>query len=126
MEKKDVKAVHDLLHRFLKRFQFAPEFTEEEIEHWIVHDPKSKEQQVVWSWVVEDPKTHKITDFTSFYLLESLIIKVGKHKTIRAAYSFYYASEAAFSPEEKGFKDRLNALTLDTLVLAKEVRTHKI
>ena len=120
MEKKDVKAVQNLLARYLKRFQLALELTEEEIEHWILPNPETTEQ-VVWAYVVEDPKTHQITDFTSFYLLESLVIQNTKHKSVRAAYLFYYGSETAFAPQEKGLKERLNALILDTLVLAKKV-----
>lgn len=47
-----------------------------------------------------------------------------KHELIRAAYLFYYASEAAFcqSPDmRKKLKVRLNALINDALILAKKV-----
>ena len=121
MDSKDVKPVHDLLSRYLKRFLMAPEFTEEEIAHWFIHNEKLSPEQVVWTYIVDDPKTGKITDFTSFYLLESAVIGNPKHETVRAAYSFYYASESAFDKDEKVFKDRLNALILDTLVMAKKV-----
>ncbi|KAL8636498.1 MAG: hypothetical protein Q9228_006112 [Teloschistes exilis] len=116
---KDVPAVLDLLQRYMKRFELAPEFDAEEINHWMVHDEKTTAEQVIWTYVVEDPSSHKITDFFSFYCLESSVIKNPKHDTVRAAYLFYYATEAAFAENEKGLKDRLNRLMNDALVLAK-------
>ncbi|KAL8776644.1 MAG: hypothetical protein Q9194_003023 [Teloschistes cf. exilis] len=116
---KDVPAVLDLLQRYMKRFELAPEFDAEEINHWMVHDEKTTAEQVIWTYVVEDPSSHKITDFFSFYCLESSVIKNPKHDTVRAAYLFYYATEAAFAENEKGLKDRLNGLMNDALVLAK-------
>ena len=98
----------------------APEFTGEEIGHWLLHKDKSAEQ-VIWTYVVEEPETHKISDFFSFYCLESSVIGNRKHDTVRAAYLFYYASEKAFVEEEKGLKERLNALMNDALILAKKV-----
>lgn len=122
MQQKDAAGVQDLLHRYLKRFDMAPELDAEEIEHWMVHDEKTTTEQVIWTYVVEDPSTHKITDFFSFYCLESSVIKNPKHGTVRAAYMFYYATEAAFAENEKGLKERLNDLMNDALVLAKKVR----
>ncbi|KAL8895421.1 MAG: hypothetical protein Q9207_008182 [Kuettlingeria erythrocarpa] len=122
MQQKDAAAVQDLLHRYLKRFDMAPEFEAEEIEHWMVHDEKMTSEQVIWTYVVEDPSTHKITDFFSFYCLESSVIKNPKHGTVRAAYMFYYATEAAFAENEKGLKERLNDLMNDALVLAKKYK----
>jgi glycylpeptide N-tetradecanoyltransferase len=121
MEEKDVDAVHDLLGRYLRRFNLHPAFTREEIDYWLVHREQSGEQQVVWSYVVEDPHTHKITDFVSFYSLESSVIQNPKHKEVRAAYLYYYASEAAFAEREHGLKERLQMLINDALILAKKV-----
>jgi len=120
MEEKDVDAVHDLLGRYLRRFNLHPAFTREEIDYWLVHREQSGEQQVVWSYVVEDPHTHKITDFVSFYSLESSVIQNPKHKEVRAAYLYYYASEAAFAEREHGLKERLQMLINDALILAKK------
>ncbi|KAL8905683.1 MAG: hypothetical protein Q9171_006578 [Xanthocarpia ochracea] len=120
MEKKDVAAVQDLLQRFLKRFDMAPEFDAEEILHWMVHEEKTTAEQVIWSYVVEDPSSQKITDFFSFYCLESSVIKNPKHDNVRAAYMFYYATEAAFAENEKGLKEKMNDLMNDALVLAKK------
>ncbi|KAL9033252.1 MAG: hypothetical protein Q9180_006045, partial [Flavoplaca navasiana] len=120
MERKDVAAVQDLLRRFLKRFDMAPEFDAEEVQHWMVHEEETTAQQVIWTYVVEDPSSHKVTDFFSFYCLESSVIKNPKHDNVRAAYMFYYATEAAFVENEKGLKERLNVLMNDALVLAKK------
>lgn len=122
MQPKDAEAVQDLLQRYLKRFDMAPEFNTEEIQHWMVHDEKATAEQVIWTYVVEDPSSNKITDFFSFYCLESSVIKNPKHDSVRAAYMFYYATEAAFAENEKGLKERLNDLMNDALVLAKKVR----
>lgn len=121
MQQKDVPAVQDLLRRYLARFDMAPNFDAEEVQHWMVHNEKSTAEQVIWTYVVEDPSNHKITDFFSFYCLESSVIKNPKHDNVRAAYMFYYASEAAFAENEKGLKERLNDLMSDALVLAKGV-----
>jgi glycylpeptide N-tetradecanoyltransferase len=123
MQKKDIDAVHDLLGRFLKRFELAQELSRDEIEHWFIDRTSSAQERVVWAFVVE--KDGKITDFASFYCLESSVIGElsKKHEKIRAAYSFYYASEQAFVEKEKGFKDRLQGLMGDLLIEAKNVRS---
>jgi len=73
----------------------------------------------------------KITDFFSFYCLESSVnpdpnkpFQVPKYPSIRAAYLFYYATETAFvTPFDKAaLKKRLNALMGDALILAKNNR----
>ena len=119
MQQKDAPAVQALLERYLKRFDMAPIFDKEELEHWLLHDDNLAEQ-VIWTYVVEDPSSKKITDFFSFYCLESSVIGNRKHENVRAAYLFYYATETAFMPVEKGLKERLNALMNDALILAKK------
>lgn len=118
---KDIAAVQDLLERYLNRFDMAPIFTREEVDYWLVHDD-SRAEQVIWSYVVEDPKTHKITDFFSFYCLESLVIGNPKYDSIRAAYLFYYGTETAFVKDEKGLKERMVMLMTDALIIAKKAR----
>ena len=121
MVKSDVKSVHNLLKRYLERFSMAPEFTEEEVEHWLLHDEKASPERVVWAYVVEDSQSKKVTDFASFFCLESAVIDSKKHKSVRAAYMFYYASESAFQDDGKDLKGRLHSLMLDILLIAKEV-----
>ncbi|KAI9791549.1 MAG: glycylpeptide N-tetradecanoyltransferase [Piccolia ochrophora] len=140
MQLKDVDAVLALLQKYLERFDMAPIFTREEVEHWLLNKDGAEVGQVVHSYVVEashssleyfggyaherlqEPETHRITDFFSFYGLDSSVIGKKKHDVVRAAYLFYYASEAAFQ-ESTGditaLKTRLNALINDALILAK-------
>ena len=64
-------------------------------------------------------KTKKITDFFSFYYLPSSVIGNPTHKTINAAYLFYYAVKET---GEKEIKERLQSLMKDALILAKLVQ----
>ncbi|CAG8173372.1 unnamed protein product [Penicillium salamii] len=120
MEVKDIDAVYDLLERYMRRFDMNQAFTREEIDHWLVYKEQPDKEQVVWSYVVEDPETHKITDFVSFYNLSSTVIDHPKHEAVRAAYLYYYASETAFSDDQKAFKERLQLLMNDALICAKK------
>ncbi|KAI0170533.1 acyl-CoA N-acyltransferase [Pestalotiopsis sp. NC0098] len=123
MQEKDVDAVHDLLIRYLQRYDLAPDWNKEDVRHWLLHK-KAKEQleeQVIWTYVVED-ENKKITDFFSFYCLESSVLRESKHKVVRAAYLFYYATETGLGDKvnREAFKTRLNALMSDALVLCKK------
>lgn len=62
----------------------------------------------------------KITDFMSFYVLPSTVIQ--QNKTIRAAYMFYYATEAGLTQpfDKDALQKRLLALVNDVLVVAKK------
>jgi len=122
MNKNDISKVSGLLKRYLDRMQMAQEFTTEELEHWLLNDDTLSTDKVVYSYVVENDG--KLTDFFSFYCLESTVVNNAKHDTIRAAYLFYYASEAAFegdSEDKTTIKVRLNQLINDALILAKKV-----
>lgn len=142
MEAKDVLQVTDLLDRFLKRFDVAPIYSKEEVKHWLLHDPEKCPERVIWTYVVEDPSSHKVTDFFSFYSLDSTIVKSTSHgsKTpdvVRAAYLFYNGTESAFedptssselstttrhhglSAQRSTLRARLNQLMADALILAK-------
>lgn len=120
LEAKDLDVVHDLVARYLKRFDLTPVFSREETEHWLLHKKDAPGEQVIWSYVVED-ENGKITDFFSFYCLESTVINNKKHLAIRAAYLFYYATETGLTtPEDRpALKKRLNSLMADALILAK-------
>ncbi|KAJ5201856.1 uncharacterized protein N7498_006519 [Penicillium cinerascens] len=122
MEVKDIDAVHDLLERYSLRFDMNQAFTREEIEHWLVYKEQPGKEQVVWSYVVEDPETHKITDFVSFYNLESTVIDHPKHEAVRAAYLYYYATETAFTGKQAALKERLLMLMNDALICAKQAK----
>lgn len=81
----DMPQVYPLLTAYLKQFKMHVAFRESELEHWFV--PR---KEVISCFVVEN-KQGKITDFASFYHLYSSIIRNPKHKTLRAAYSYYNA-----------------------------------
>ncbi|KAI9825864.1 MAG: glycylpeptide N-tetradecanoyltransferase [Thelocarpon impressellum] len=122
MEAKDIDAVVDLLKRYLEKFDTAPIFTREEVEHWLLHVEKPGSDQVIWTYVVQDPGTGNITDFFSFYCLESSVIRTKKHSNVRAAYLFYYATETGMKGKgdtHTTLKSRLNELIEDALILAK-------
>ncbi|EEH05083.1 glycylpeptide N-tetradecanoyltransferase [Histoplasma capsulatum G186AR] len=122
MQSKDIDAVQDLLNRYLKRFDLSQIFSRKEVDHLLLHKEKPGAEQIVWSYVAEEPGTHRITDFASFYSLESSVLQNSKHKNVKAAYLYYYATETAFSEKEKGLKERLLTLINDVLILAKKER----
>lgn len=66
----------------------------------------------------------KITDFFSFFCVDSSVLNNPKHDTVRVAYLFYYASETGLTvPFDKdALKTRLNALVGDALILAKRAK----
>ncbi|CAJ0909925.1 12532_t:CDS:2 [Entrophospora sp. SA101] len=114
MLEKDASAVRNLLNSYMEKFDFVPEFkNDDEIKHWIL--PR---ENVVWSYVVEDTETKEITDFFSFYYLPSSVIGNPTHKTINAVYLFYYAIKET---DEEGIKGKLQSLMKDALILAKLV-----
>lgn len=53
MEAKDIDAVHQLLKRYLDKFDLCPEFSREEIEHWLLHKKESTGERVIYTYVVE-------------------------------------------------------------------------
>ena len=120
MQPKDIEGIQSLLEKYLARFDMAPVYDRDEVEHWLLDDDKSAGEQVIWTYVVEEPNTHKITDFFSFYCLESSVIGNHKHDNIRAAYLFYYAT-IAYEEGDKALKERLSTLMTDALILAKKV-----
>jgi glycylpeptide N-tetradecanoyltransferase len=120
LEAKDVPSVSSLLTRYLGRFDLNQLFSEDEVRHWLLHDPKICPERVVYSYVITDPTSQKVTDFVSFYRLSSTVIDGKKHQYVNAAYLYYYASETAFGNDEKATKARLNGLIKDALILAKK------
>lgn len=127
MKSADIPAVKDLLQRYNQRFHLRPEFTAEEMEHYFCSEVS---KGVVWSHVVEE--NGKITDFISYYLLDSSVLRSNKKETIRAAYLYYYATESAFPDTSKvnakqaqdTLQVRLGLLVHDALVLAKKEGFH--
>ncbi|KAM0938263.1 putative glycylpeptide N-tetradecanoyltransferase [Dioscorea sansibarensis] len=105
MELRDVPAVTRLLKEYLRQFAVAPEFDEDDVEHWLL-----PVENVVDSYLVESPETHEITDFCSFYTLPSSILNNPNYSLLKAAYSYYNVST----------KTPLQQLMNDALITAKK------
>lgn len=98
----------------MKKFDLAPEFSEEDFVHWFLPQP-----DIVYSFVVENDNV--ITDFVSYYTLPSTVMHHPVHKILKAAYSFYNVStktpwvdlmnDALVSAKQRHF-DVFNALDL--------------
>lgn len=84
MVKKDVRVVCELLNAYLTRFDVHLEFSNSEVEHFLIPRPG-----VIDTYVVENPETKQITDFFSFYHLPSSILKHETHKILNVAYAYY-------------------------------------
>ena len=67
---------------------------------------------MIWSYLVQD-ETGKVTDFISFYALNSQVLNHEVHKEINAAYAFYN-----FAKDND--KERMKALIKDLLIIAKQ------
>lgn len=107
MKAEDVDSVQKLLNTYLEKYQVAPVFSREDVEHWFL-----PVDNVVYSYVVENE--NEITDFVSFYNLPSSIIGHPTYKEIKAAYLFYYFQEGM------GKKySTTRALINDALIVAK-------
>ncbi|KAJ8653368.1 hypothetical protein O0I10_011019 [Lichtheimia ornata] len=122
MVEADVPQVRELLNKFLNRYDVAPVFqTDDDVKHWIL-----PHKDVVWTYVVENPETKKITDMFSFYSLPSSVINNPKHKTLNAAYMFYYAVDipeevkSNEEEEQKFLKKRLTELAKDAMTYARK------
>ncbi|XWS12096.1 hypothetical protein CRYUN_Cryun37aG0061000 [Craigia yunnanensis] len=101
----DVPAVTRLLRNYLSQFVVAPDFSEHDVEHWLLPT-----EGVVDSYIVESSGTHEITDFFSFYTLPLSILGNQNYSTLKAAYSYYNIST----------QTPLLQLMSDALIVAKQ------
>lgn len=103
MKDEDVPQVGKLMRRYLRRFDMAPRFTDEEVRHVLLSGRGGEgKQKVVWTYVIDDPeKPGRITDMASFYSLPSSVLDSEEHKTLNAAYLFYYATDVVFPAEQQ-------------------------
>ena len=95
MEKKDVKDVYNLISNSQKQFKIYSIFSEEEIEHWFIPI-----KNVIYSFVKEDENSN-ITDFTSFYVVNSLI------DNMKEKWCYIYFNIATSMQSEKLFENAL-------------------
>ncbi|CBQ73040.1 related to NMT1-N-myristoyltransferase [Sporisorium reilianum SRZ2] len=137
MEVRDVAQVGKLMRRYMRRFDMAPRFSDHEIEHIFLSgrgQPDStkthanggageqkRKGQVTWTYVVENAE-HRITDVFAFYSLPSSVLDNDKHKSLNAAYLFYYATDVVFqdaapTPTEGGDASTSHPTSERTLAL---------
>ncbi|KEI40642.1 uncharacterized protein L969DRAFT_85855 [Mixia osmundae IAM 14324] len=137
IESGDVHSVALLLRQYMARFDVAPLFTNEEIEHNFLNSKGSgplvsgkRKGQVTWTYVVQDPQSGEITDMFSFYTLPSTAMRTDPPSCVNAAYLYYYASHQVptgegASWESENLSDRtrlrlrLTALVTDALIIAR-------
>jgi len=100
----DIPRVTELVTAYLKKFPLHPEFTEEEVGHWML--PR---QHVIYSFVNENEKGD-VTDVCSFYSLPFSILNNEKHNLLKAAYSYWNVATTV----------PLHELLYDALILAKQ------
>jgi glycylpeptide N-tetradecanoyltransferase len=105
MTTRDVPRVFELMSGYLKKFTLHPEFTEDEIAHWML--PR---QGVVYSFVREN-HTGEVTDVCSFYALPSTILGNEKYNLLKAAYSYWNVATTV----------SLQELMTDALTYAKQL-----
>ena len=84
------------------------QFSEAEVAHFLL-----RKENVVYSWLVEDEENGEVTDFISFYALNSSILDDPHHDKINAAYAYYNFVK----DNDPG---RMKQLIRDALILAKE------
>jgi len=104
MVKKDAKAIHVLINKYLETsFDVHQKWSYEDVlKHLYPRD------RVLYSYVVQNDKG-VVTDFLSFYLLPSSILKSEKYDRLDSAYAYYTI------PGAHTVKD----LYRDALILAK-------
>merc|ERR1719219_997787 len=86
----DSPAVTLLLNDYLGKFDLAPVYTDQDVQHWFL-----PQENIIEAYVVEKPGSPgTITDFVSFYTLPSTVMNHPTHSSIKAAYSFYNVSTA--------------------------------
>jgi len=83
------------------------QFSQDEVRHFLC--PRDG---VVYAWFVEDP-TEGITDFISFYALNSSVLNDPQYDKIYAAYAYYNFVKG-------NDQARMKALIRDALILAKQ------
>lgn len=85
MTEADVAKVCVALNRHLtENYAVHIELTEQEVRHFLM-----PQQDVVHSWLVQDEATGNVTDFISFYTLNSSVLNDPHHDKIYAAYAYY-------------------------------------
>merc|ERR1712039_1062565 len=104
MQSADVPRVTELVTGYLRKFPLHPEFTAEEVAHWML--PRAG---VIYSYVRENVDG-EISDICSFYSLPFNILNNDKHRLLKAAYSYWNVATTV----------PLHKLMQDALIFAKQ------
>lgn len=109
MVKKDVTKVRDILNPYYsRRADIYPVFTNNFVSTFLT------KQNVVYSYVVETE--NNITDFISFFCINTHLLKGGGYSDLMVAYLYYYA------PKDLGEDiNRLKDLMMCALISARDV-----
>lgn len=109
MTEADVAKVCFALNKHLtENYTVHIEFSEDEIRHFFL-----PQENVVYSWLVENEATGTVSDFISFYALNSSVLNDPHHDKIYAAYGYYN-----FVQDNE--PARMKLLMRDSLILAKQ------
>ena len=101
------KVTHALNQHLRSNYKVHIEFTQAEVQHFLC--PKDG---VVYAWYVETPG-EGVTDFISFYALNSSILQDPHYDKINAAYAYY-------NFVKDNDQARMKQLMRDALILAKQ------
>ena len=125
MELDDVEAVTAALNKHLAdNYVMHIKFTPEEVQHFFM-----RREQVVYSWLVRDAEG-TVTDFFSFYALNSSVLQHETYDKIFAAYAFYnFCQDNDQERLRQIFKDGLilaNQLEFDVFNMTEVLKNHLV
>lgn len=106
MKNDDVGKVLDLFQCYNSKFNISQSFNIQSILHWFL--PR---ENIIYSYVVEDLHSKNITDFVSFYSINTSILNNPKYSILKTAYLYYYVNT----------KTNLKDLIKDVLIEAKQL-----
>ena len=109
MVESDIPKVAFALNKHLsENYEVHIQFSDEEVGHFLM-----PQQGVVNSWLVEDETSGEVSDFISFYELNSSVLDHEHHDKIVAAYGYYNFVQG-------NVPERMKQLMRDALILAKQ------
>lgn len=99
MRPDDLNAVRELLNRYLTRFDLTPDFTEDEVQHWLLGKKQTDGEQVVFTYVVEVGLFLLLSFFRSPFLsLEAFDIPVAPANDSRRTRTRRSPTSSPFTP----------------------------
>ena len=107
----DIPAVAFALNKHLsENYKVHIHFTEEEVRHFLL-----PQEGVVSSYLVMNAQSGEVTDFISYYTLNSSVLQDTQHDKIYAAYAYYNFVEG-------NDHERMHSMMRDALILAKQAQ----